>query len=108
MEVTMIKYIDAEKLKEQVEKRRKFHDDAIIFFCNSQTIKLIHGAGLKEDEEILALIDSLQKEQPEVDLEKELEDYARENPTEDAGSYRNLMNIARHFYNLGFNARKDK
>ena len=48
-----------------------------------------------------------QQEQPEVDLEKELEDYARENPTEDAGSYRNLMNIACHFYELGLNARKE-
>lgn len=63
-----MKYIDADKLKEEVERRREFHDNAIISLCNSQTIRLIHSAGLKEDEEILSLIDSLEQEQ-EVSFE---------------------------------------
>lgn len=68
-----MKYIDAEKLKEEIERRRKFHDDAVIKFCNSRTIALTHSAGLKEDEELLSLIDSLQQEQPEVDLNADIE-----------------------------------
>lgn len=59
-----MKYIEADKLKEEIERRRKFHDDATIIFCNSRTIALTHSAGLKEDEELIKLIDSLQQEQP--------------------------------------------
>lgn len=65
-----MKYIDTEKLKKEVEKRRKFHDNAIISFCNSQTIRLTHSAGLKEDEEILSLIDSLEQDEPEASKSK--------------------------------------
>ena len=59
----MGKHIDSEKLKTEIERRRKFHDDAIIKFCNNRTIALTHSAGLKEDEEIVVLIDSFQQEQ---------------------------------------------
>lgn len=65
-----MKYIDAEKLKTEIERRRKFHDDAVIKFCNNRTIALTHSAGLKEDAELFSLINSLQQEQPEVDLEE--------------------------------------
>lgn len=44
----------------------------------------------------------------EVDLEKELEQYARNHPADDAASYRNLIGIARHFYELGFKARNEE
>lgn len=47
-------------------------------------------------------------EQPKVELEKELEQYARNHPADDAGSYRNLIGIARYFYELGRNARKEE
>lgn len=46
------------------------------------------------------------QKQPEVDLEKELEQYARNHPADDAASYRNLIGIARHFYELGINGRR--
>ena len=49
-----------------------------------------------------------QKESAEVVLEKELEAYANLYPTEDAGSYRNLINIASHFYELGLKERKEE
>lgn len=63
MNLNMGKHIDSEKLKTEIERRRKFHDDAIIKFCNNRTIALTHSAGLKEDEKIVVLIDSLQQEQ---------------------------------------------
>lgn len=66
MNLNMNKYIDAEKLKTEVERRRKFHDDAVIKFCNNRTIALTHSAGLKEDEEIVELIDSFQQEQTDM------------------------------------------
>lgn len=62
----MNKYIDTEKLKAEIEKRRKFHDDAVIKFCNNRTVALTHSAGLKEDEEIVELIDSFQQEQTDM------------------------------------------
>ncbi len=71
-----MKYIDVEKLKEEIERRRKFHDDAVIKFCNNRTIALTHSAGLKEDEELLSFIDSLQQEQPS--LPDNLDESARE------------------------------
>ena len=45
---------------------------------------------------------------PKVDLEKELENFARQYPMEHSGSYRNLMTLARHFFELGKNSRKEE
>lgn len=74
-----MKYIDVEKLKEEIEKRRKFHDDAVIKFCNNRTIALTHSAGLKEDEELIELIDSLRQEQPSLpdNLDEAAEEYIK-------------------------------
>lgn len=61
-----MKYIDADKLKQEIEKR---------FWA--------YGTPLYDDEvttkadEILSFIDSLQQDQPEVDLEKEIDAYWR-------------------------------
>lgn len=41
------------------------------------------------------------KEQPVEGLEEELENYAKLYPLEDAGSYRNLITLARHFAEWG-------
>lgn len=53
---------------------------------------------------ILSFIDSLQQEQPEVDLEKEIIRFQREDMDRDT----TVGDVARHFYQLGFNARKEK
>lgn len=105
-----MKYIDAERLKEEIERRRKFHDDAVIKFCNNRTIALTHSAGLKEDEELLSLIDSLQQEQPEVDLNAEIEKELRLHYNDDQDVYwwNYLKNSFRHFYEFGLNARKEE
>ena len=60
-----MKYIDAEKLIAEIEKRAKFHDDAVKACAGLNIIAITHSAGWKEDTEILAIITSLQQEQPE-------------------------------------------
>ena len=60
-----MKYIDAEKLKAEIEKRAKFHDDAMKACIGLNNIAITHSAGWKEDTELLTIIDSLQQEQTE-------------------------------------------
>lgn len=97
-----MKYIDADKLKELIDEKWKELAD-----------KNVKIGGGKWDAEIstylsvLRLIDSLQQEQPEVDLEKELEDYVRKEIPYGNGGYGDKMKIARHFYELGLNVRKE-
>lgn len=56
------------------------------------------------------LLKSLQKEQPEVDLLKALDDYYNkaEFGPGDAIEYETHKSIAHHFYELGLNARKEE
>lgn len=114
-----MKHIDAEKLKKEIERRRKFHDDAVIKFCNSRTIALTHSAGLKEDEELLSFIDSLQHEQREVNLDADIEmewdsfnkhlaEYDKESEEVVWLNWLSFVDIANYFYNLGRNAKKTK
>jgi len=70
MEGSMTNYINTDKLKAEIEKRAKFHNDAIKACTSLNNIAITHSAGWKEDTELLTIIDSLQQEQPEVDLEK--------------------------------------
>lgn len=95
----IMKYIDAEKLKEIIDEKWKELAD-----------KNVKVGGGKWDAEIntylsvLRLIDSLQQEQPEVDLEKEIIRYQREDMDRDT----TVKDVARHFYELGLNARKEE
>lgn len=56
---------------------------------------------------ILNIIDSLQQEQPEVEIEKGIEDYWKAHGPMSHAEYDRLAKCARHFYELGFNARKE-
>lgn len=58
-----MKHIDAEKLIAEIEKRAKFHDDAMKACVGLNNIAITHSAGWKEDTELLAIITSLQQEQ---------------------------------------------
>lgn len=86
-----------EKIRQEIEKERK-HLEII-----SQ------GGGLTEYDYgrleafrlIDSFVDSLQKEQPEVDLEKEIHKKVLELHT--APCYDELVSFARHFYELGLN-----
>ena len=100
-----MKYINAEKLKELINEKRKELAD--------ENVKV--GGGKRDAEistysSVLRLIDSLQQEQSEVELEKEIYKWIAEGDITDIrfGDYDDLdiERTARHFYELGFNARK--
>lgn len=100
-----MKYIDAEKLI--AELRRQKHELELSIQSQGDYGQSCHIVAY---ENIISLIDSLQQEQPEVDLEKEFKEYVDDDPV-----YSKLVNhfagisIARHFYELGrFNARKEE
>lgn len=68
------------------------------------------GYGMMQAFQIMrSIIDSLQQEQSKVDLEKEYTEFVVSDPV-----YSKLINnivgksIARHFYELGLNARKEE
>jgi len=89
-----MKYIDAEKLKAEIEKRLSIFEYGMAYDCWASCKKVV---------------ESLQQEQPEVDLEREIIRYKV--PFSDDREYLNeqtLDAIARHFWNKGYNARKEK
>lgn len=94
-----MKYIDADKLIKAIEEKG--------LDC-SFALKM-------ERLDTLALIDELQQEQPEADLEEEIDkviaDYSF-TKTIDSGGFKTTVldyaKIARHFYELGLNARKEE
>ena len=103
------KYIDAEKLIAEIERRKEK------WLAESRLIKkgkdkAMYAAGKSSAyTEFLSLVDSLQQEQPEVDLEKELDRYFRGEFKQTAGgNFNNYIQVARHFFALGRNARKEE
>ena len=63
----------------------------------------------------LKLVDSLRQEQPEVDLEKEYQEFCKDCPFPWSSQYVNreyidelCLSVARHFYELGRKAKEDK
>ena len=90
----MTHYIDAEKLKKAIEDKG--------LDC-SFALKM-------ERLDTLALIDELQQEQPKVDLDKEYKYYIESRKDELSGNAVtiNMKDLARHFYELGLKARKEK
>lgn len=82
-----MKYIDADKLIERLEdmKQAEYENCGGV---NSKTGAL---------QEVQELIESLQPEQPEVDLEKEIIRYQREDMDRDT----TVGDVAHHFYKLG-------
>lgn len=63
----MSKYIDADKLIAEIERRMTEN-------CELAEKVKCFGDRAVEDNDILALIESLQQEQPEVDLEQEMKE----------------------------------
>ncbi len=105
----MSKYIDAEKLIERLEEIKQAE------YENCGGVNAKTGA-LQEVQE---LITSLQQEQPEVDLWKEIDKYFSKwvQGASDEGCFNadsqlisiyDCHRIARHFYELGLNARKEE
>lgn len=102
----MKRHIDADKLKTEINKAfgnlSKYNKES---FADSPYTQG-HLIGQKQAiEHILFIIDSLQQEQPEVDLEKEINNYhITKKPHV---WFHTLDEIARHFYELGLNARNE-
>lgn len=100
-----MKYIDAEKLKKEIEKRIKSAESCPF-------IEAEFGAEMRREgktqtyNELLSLIASLQQEQPEVDLDKEIEMYISSKGLRDYAFL--VPSIARYFYELGLKARKEE
>jgi hypothetical protein len=91
-----MKYIDAEKLKEQIECIGLVPTISSDYNDGRDDIKMM----------VLDLIDSLQQESIEVDLEKEINEYCGERKCRPVPDF--MEAVARHFYELGRNARKEE
>ena len=113
-----MKYIDAEKLKAEIERLQKFNSSMSNNAINSNMRNFYDG---EEDccKQLLSFIDSLQQEQPEADLKKEIKEWVDlmvgASFTEQGGDfisevdYRSVIRqTALHFYELGLNTRKEK
>ena len=103
-----MKYIDVDLLLKEIEK--KSHEEQGF---SSEDSEYGYRSCARD---LLAFINSLQQEQSEVDLEKEIDrEWEKCNPT-DEGMGVETANIhieafdmiTRHFYELGFNAKKEE
>ena len=110
----MSKYIDADRLKELLDAKYKEFTEKAKKDCPLQYQYMADGLDIAEQ-----FIDSLQQEQPEVDLEKEINiEISKWTCYEEIGfgarydakpfDGRDIEKIARHFYELGLNARKEE
>lgn len=99
-----MRYIDSEKLIAEIDRLGDVLNDPI---CQRDALgpDWVNG-GKKMLKEIRSYIESLQQEQPEVDLERDAVSYCYDNGINI--SPRQAKGIARHFYELGLAARKDQ
>ena len=103
-DLDMAKYIDADLLLKEIKRLKDEYTDIAI---DSQrgwvnAIFIIDDLG-----QLQSQIDSLQQEQPEVDLEKELRTYLCSDEYMNTHKDGFLL-IASHFFNLGLKAKKEK
>lgn len=115
----MSKYIDAVRLKAEITDlcaNANFYQQKAIEESNREDF-VSSGGEIFAYSKVLSLIDSLQQEQPKMDLEKEIEKYFKGWTETDEGiachyQYVDLNTchgIARHFYKLGrLNTRKEE
>ena len=110
----MRRYIPAKKLIEYIESRR---DGALERQKNLERIgqeTVLNEMIAAELNRLISFITSLQQEQPEVDLEKEMEKFGERwpYPASFDGYDKDWVDelveeCAKHFYDLGLNARKE-
>lgn len=105
-----MKHIDAEKLIAEIERRREKCADIAADERNEEVAEYYRGKEVAYDE-TSSLITSLQQEQPEEELEKEIDKFLNETGApyvwcidDEQKEWCNI--IARHFWNKGYNARK--
>lgn len=97
----MNKYIDVEKLIAEIERLK---EETPIGICEYD--KGEENGRMEVLTSLRSTITSLQQEQPEVDLEKEIKEQWKK--WDDIITQRAFASIARHFYELGLNARKEE
>ena len=98
-----MKYIDAERLKELLEAKYKEFTEKAKKDYPLQYQYMADGLNIAEQ-----ITDSLQQEQPEVDIKKELHAYICSDEYMNTREDGSLL-IARHFFELGrLNARKEE
>lgn len=90
-----MKYINADRLNADLDKWVEAMADAEGDYSDGVRFAIQH---------FIFLLASLQQEQQEVDLEKEIIHYQREVMDRDT----TVRDVARHFYELGLNARKEE
>lgn len=103
-----MKYIDAERLRKEIDHRIDILEDMSIKCAKNDDTEMhayYHGKAVSL-QELLSFIDSFQQEQPQVDLEKELDIYY-DSPLWDGEpvSWMTYTRIARHFYELGLKSK---
>lgn len=96
------KYIDAEKLKSIIKAHLKERDEWMKDPDKSDRQDQLWADLNGEDVSILLIIDSLQKEKPEVNLEKEIEKALDNLTTKD------LRGWFRYFYEIGLKIGKEE
>ena len=111
----MGKYIDAEKLKAEIEARKKVHFED--YHIKKSGNPADYGAA-NALTQLLPVIDSLQQEQSEVDLEEEVKKYfqglwpgietAEQCNTDMHFTPLAILRMVEYFYELGLNARKEE
>ena len=96
-----MKYIPAEKLIAEIERLQEKNNESenVYDFGTEHALK-----------DVIAIITSLQQEQPETDFEEELRNYNV--PFNTCGwerlTYNTLKEIAHHFWFKGYNAKKEE
>ena len=110
-----MKYIDAEKLIAEIEKllAKAKNDEEKAFAKKDAAGHLAAVTKTVVCVKIKKLIASLQQEQPEVDLEKEFNNFLDNVEGVPRMWHSNeqiewVKEIAKHFYELGLNARKEE
>ena len=106
-----MKYIDADKLKKSIGN---YMEDAHAALNPVDGDADYYKGKIDACKDMQEFITSIQQEQPGVDLEKEIEDWCDKNITgvrpiytADSLIYSLLPKTARHFFELGLNARND-
>ncbi len=94
----MSMYIDSEKLIAEIERHIKRYES---LDCDD-----FNSGGLYMCDELLEFIESFQQEQPEAELDKEVQRWKNEHGV--VGMDDLWLKFARHFYDIGFNAKKNK
>ncbi len=112
-----MKYIDAEHLRKEVKRLEKAAHKSALGCADSETRKFHEGKDFAY-QHIGFLIDSLQHEQQEdlyADIEmewdsfnKHLAKYGEESEDVVWLNWNSFNELARHFYELGLNARKEE